>query len=352
MGQGVKGGRGVLVIILRADHIRNGDGAGGNQADQRLEIRGIGVAAAVDIQFLFQQDGMEEGGFLLAVADEDDGSAVARLLNALQEGDGLAAGFHAHIEAAAAGDGGQLLRFIRGTGGDHMVRTEVQGFIQPALQQVADGDLRALGLGGQQREQADGAGSHHQHPVAGLDIAAADGMAADGEGLDQRQLAGIQPAAGDDPLQGHADIFTEGAVPLDTHGLVVHAGIDPAFPAGIAGAAVEIRVAGDQVSGLQAPVVIRDGNHLGGKFMARNPGIGGERLVAGEAGDVRPADSAVQDPEQGFPGFRNGHRDIPDFRFKGLGNADRFHERMPPQPSILILSGFQMTAVFIGAFLQ
>ena len=72
--------------------------------------------------------------------------------------------------------------------------------------------------------------------------------------------------------------------------------------------------------------------------MAWNPWIGGEGLVAGETGHIRSADPAVKDPEQSFPGFRNGHRNIPDFGFKGLGNADRFHERMPPQPSILILS--------------
>ena len=53
MGQGIKGCRGIFKIINRADHpLRLNTAVCGDQIDQMFKIPGIGVAAAIHIQFL------------------------------------------------------------------------------------------------------------------------------------------------------------------------------------------------------------------------------------------------------------------------------------------------------------
>ena len=61
--------------------------------------------------------------------------------------------------------------------------------------------------------------------------------------LNNSQCPGGYPAPAEDSFDRHGDILGKCSLPLNTHRFVIHAGIHKAVFAGIAGTAVEIRIA-------------------------------------------------------------------------------------------------------------
>lgn len=88
-----------------------------------------------------------------------------------------------------------------------------------------------------------------------MHITTGDAVVADAERLYQRQLACGQTFAGEDTLNRHRDVLLEGAVALDAHRLVIRTAVYETATAGVALAAVEVGVAGDDITGLEALVI-------------------------------------------------------------------------------------------------
>ena len=140
-----------------------------------------------------------------------------------------------------------------------------------------------------------------------MHITAGDAVVADAERLYQRQLACGQTFAGEDTLNRHRDVLLEGAVALDAHRLVVRTAVYETATAGVALAAVEVGVAGDDITGLEALVIFGDIHDAGAELMARHTGVGGERLVSGVACQVSAADTAIHNLQQGLTYLGGGN---------------------------------------------
>ena len=192
---------------------------------------------------------MYEGRLALAVADQDDLAGEGGLVNAGQEGFGCAAALHANVETVTVRDLlVQVLQCLGVLAVGHAVRAHLGRFFQAAVQQVGHVDLGADGLGAEHRKHTDRTCADDEDFIALLHITAGDAVVADAERLYQRQLACGQTFAGEDTLNRHRDVLLEGAVALDAHRLVVRTAVYETATAGVALAAVEVGVAGDDIT--------------------------------------------------------------------------------------------------------
>ena len=192
---------------------------------------------------------MYEGRLALAVADQDDLAGEGGLVDAGQEGFGCAAALHANVETVTVRDLlVQVLQCLGILAVGHAVRAHLGRFFQAAVQQVGHVDLGADGLGAEHRKHTDRTCADDEDFIALLHITAGDAVVADAERLYQRQLACGQTFAGEDTLNRHRDVLLEGAVALDAHRLVVRTAVYETATAGVALAAVEVGVAGDDIT--------------------------------------------------------------------------------------------------------
>jgi hypothetical protein len=123
---------------------------------------------------------------------------------------------------------------------------------------------------------------------------------ADSEGLYKCKLLGRQAAAWIYALYWHYDIISKTSVSLNAHSLIVSAAVNKTPLTGIALAAVEVRVAGYDITCLKTLGVLRYLNDPCTKLMAGDTWICGKRLIACEACYVCSADSAVEDLKKSF----------------------------------------------------
>ena len=263
---------------------------------------------------------------MLAHADHRHAAAEAGGVQAVLQGGGQAHALHGHVEAVAVGDVVHGLPERLGAVVQYgAVQAEAQRVFQLFRGHVADPHLRAAALGRDGRQHPDGARAHHQHPVAVLHAGALYAVIADAEGLDQRQGLGVQALAVDQAAHGHDHVFGEAALALHAHGLVAHAGVHQPPLAGIALAAVEVGIGGDDVADLEAAVVFADLHDLAGKFMAGDAGIGHVGVVAAIGIQVAAADAAVQRAQQRLVLAGNGLFHFADLHQAGLDDGNGFH---------------------------
>lgn len=118
-------------------------------------------------------------------------------------------------------------------------------------------------------------------------------MVTDTEWLNERQLLRIDPCAVKQPLDRHREVVAESSFPLDTHRLVVDAGIHITAPAGITGPAVEIRVSRHQHSFFDPIWILADFHNLGCEFMSDRTRIADICGLAAVGSQVTSADPSA-----------------------------------------------------------
>ena len=108
--------------------------------------------------------------------------------------------------------------------GDRVLDAEVfLAEIQAALDHVHDDGFHVHQLEEFQASEADGTGADDEHGLAGLGISTLDGVVADGERLDERELVVGKIVARMQLAGGHGeDAFAKAAVVMDADDL--HAG--------------------------------------------------------------------------------------------------------------------------------
>ncbi|MNI09301.1 hypothetical protein D3C73_623650 [compost metagenome] len=248
-------------------------------------------------------------------------------MEAALHGDGVAGGIDDDIVPFAAGlPLGDLFRVCIGK--DRRVCAEFfDGEGETVLTRVHDGDMRATGLGEDDRRHADRAGTGDEHAILGRDRAALYTMGADGEELDHRGIFERDVASRDNVAFRHAEIFRHAAIAMDAEDGNVAAGIADAAAAGLAGAAGEI---GDDVDGfaLLEPAAgrcFRDGAR---QFMAHDARIFEKRMFSGK--DVKIgaayADMADADFDLAFAACRFGT--ILQRKSAGLDTDERLHDEL------------------------
>jgi hypothetical protein len=138
--------------------------------------------------------------------------------------------------------------------------------------------------------EADGSAAQDHHLIGGRDAAAASGVVADGERLNEAKISQLQAFGDDQLLVRNGDVVRHRAIALHAQRLVVFARIRTVAQAGGAFAAVGIGRECDSQAGL---IFFRNafahGFNGGSDFVTRDAGIGDERILATEAAEVRPA---------------------------------------------------------------
>ena len=217
-------------------------------------------------------------------------------INAILERRRQTDGFNRYVKPFVACNGIALFRkFFRGRIQDRAGYAEILFCIfQFGRSYIRNVHFSAFCLGGNGGQHADGACAYNQHFVSFFDMGPGYAMPGNAERLDKAQYAGGQSFSVIDPFYRHGNIFAERAVPLAAHGLIAGAGIYDAAFAGIAVAAVKIRIAGDDHARFQPFIIFVNFNDLCRKFMTGNAGI----IKIGKGSPVRTqiasADAAVQ----------------------------------------------------------
>ena len=218
----------------------------------------------------------------------------------------------------AAGDFLDALNGIFLAGVDDILDAKALGEVQALLHEVEQDGVSTVSLGNHTGNQADGACTDDSAVLAGLQAAAMDAVQADGQGFGH---SGLLPAHAlgdlDEHISGVAVVLSHAAVYMHTQNLQVGAAVGTADAAGIAVAAVQVRIHYNTVADFDAVlVVLRDGFH-------RNQTIG-----AAESTDVTAADAGGDHLDQSLAGFRHGLFNVNARDFPRLSQLDCLHDEI------------------------
>ena len=188
---------------------------------------------------------------------------------------------------------------------------------------------RDLGLGHFQkldRRHANRPGANHQHLVAGQRVRAVYAIAADRERLHQRELLHGQLGRRMQLVGWQQEPFAHAAVLVHADHLEAFAAISPALAAGVAFAAIHVRLNRAAVAGLNIFNTLTHRHHLHTQFVTGNNGVRKERHLTEVTGNIRAANAHAMHLHQRLA--RAGLRRFIDVRVRkvlGLFENDGFH---------------------------
>ena len=182
-----------------------------------------------------------------------------------------------------------------------MVRAErAAAEFQPRVVDVEHDHLRAR-LDGELRDrQPDRPRADDQHEFVLLHAGAFDGVRADAERLDERELIQRQLRGGMQLARGQHELLAHPAVGVDAEHLDVRAAIRLAPAAGDAFLAVDVRLDRAAVAGFDVVDALADGDDLHAEFVPEDARVGEERLLAVESVDVGAAHADAVHAHQGL----------------------------------------------------
>ena len=190
----------------------------------------------------------------------------------------------------------------------HHVAAEPQaGFIH-----VQHDDLGTRQFGKDDRGQADRARTDDEDRLLGRRRGPVDGVAADGEGLDEGELVEGEVGRGVELPRRQQELRAQAAVAVDAQDLQLLAAVRVAAAAGVAVGIINIRLHGAAVAGLDVGDALADGDDLDAQLVAGDARVAEEGHLAEVAAEVRPADADPVDAHQGLAGSGRG----------GLGGVD------------------------------
>ena len=147
-----------------------------------------------------------------------------------------------------------------------------------------DGGIRSAGEF--EDGESDGTGADDENIVGGGDLRAVHGMAADGERLDEGELLEVERVAGMQFVRGKDHALAHAAVAMDAEDLQCLAAVGAAALAGMAGAAVQVRLDGATVADFEMRDTFTDGEDFDAEnfnfddlFNALFGALGGEGTV-------------------------------------------------------------------------
>ena len=204
----------------------------------------------------------------------------------------------------------------------HDVRAELQALgVHVHHHALRAGDLDEL-----DGREADRAGADDEDRLAGLGRGAVNGVAADGERLDERELVvgklgrDVQFAGREQELLGHA------AVAHHAEGLMVLAAVGEAAATAVARLAVDVGLDRAMVARLDVRHARADGEDLDAELMTRNTRVGVERHLTEIAAVVGAADADAVDAHDRLAGRGRGRfRDVDARELTGLVETDGLH---------------------------
>ena len=162
--------------------------------------------------------------------------------------------------------------------------------------------------------------------LAGSRRSAVDGVAANGEGLDERELVVAELRGNVELARREEQALAHAAVAHHAERLVVFAAVREAAAAGVTALAIDVRLDRAVVAGCDIGHAFAHGEDLDAEFVAGDAGVGKERHFAEEAAVVRPADAdAVVAHQRLARRGRGGLREFEGAEFLRGVERDGFH---------------------------
>ena len=278
---------------------------------------------------------MREGQLLLRDAHVDHASSEGRVSEASDHRFVAAGGIDDHVRELAIRKGGERSGFRAvALGLDDAVHLhDIDAEFQAVGVHVHHDALCARDLDELDGREADGAGADDEDRLASLRGSSVDGVAADGERLDERELV-VGKLRGDVQLAGREQkFFGHTAVAHHAERLVVLAAVRETAAAAIARLAIDVGLDRAAVAWLHVRHARADGEDLDAEFMSGDARVGIERHLAEVASVVGAADTDAVDADDRFTG--GGRRrlwDIDSRELLRLVETDGFH-RLSCSPS-------------------
>ena len=169
-----------------------------------------------------------------------------------------------------------------------------------------DGDGGVRSAGEFEDGEADGTGTDDEDIIRGGDVGAIDGVAADGEGFDEGELLEVEGIAGMELVCGKDHALAHAAVAMDAEDLERLAAVGAAALAGVAGAAVQVRLDGATVADLEMRDTFTNGEDFHTEFMPKDARELDEGHFAEVAAEIGAADADGADGDEGFAVLRRG----------------------------------------------
>ena len=271
---------------------------------------------------------MREGQVLLRDAHVDHAGREGRIGEAGDHRLVAARGVDDHVGQLAVGEGGERGDFGAVALGlnDSVHLHHLGAEFQAVGVHVHHHALRAGDLDELHGRKADGAGADDEHRLAGLGGGAVDGVAADGERLDERKLV-VGKLRGDVELAGRQEeLLGHAAVAHHAERLMVLAAVGETAAAAIAGLAVDVRLDRATIARLDVRHARADREDFDAELMARDARVGVERHLAEVAAVVGAADADAVDADDRFAGGGRGRlRDVDPRELLRLVETDGLH---------------------------
>jgi hypothetical protein len=163
-----------------------------------------------------------------------------------------------------------------------------------------DGDGGVRSAGEFENGEADGTGADDEDIVGVGDLGAIDGVAADGECFNEGELLEVEGVAGMELVRGKDHALAHAAVAMHAEDLQRFAAVGAAALAGVAGAAVEVRLDGAAVADAEMRDAFTDGEDFDAEFMAEDAWELDEGHFAEVAAEVGAADADGADGDEGL----------------------------------------------------
>lgn len=154
--------------------------------------------------------------------------------------------------------------------------------------------------------EADGTSADDEDVVGGGDLGTIHRMTADGEGFDESDLLEVEGIAGMEFVRGQDHALAHAPVAMHAEDLQRFAAVGAAALAGVAGAAVEVRLDGATVADLKMRDAFTHGEDFNTEFMPKDARELDERHLAEVATEVGAADADGADGDEGFALLRRG----------------------------------------------
>ena len=240
---------------------------------------------------------------MASLADDVEGRLDGRLsAGSVNDGVGTLAEVSSGDDVLGVLLGGNALREVGVGGGERL------GKVKLGLDDVDRDDLGgAVGLGDGGAEQADGAGTHDDNGLAGLDLGLLGDVHGDGEGLDEGALLEgdglgelVAEVGGGGPEAGQGAVIggSGGELHVRAEVVVARKALDAAA-AGVAGLESDAVADGEGLDG------VADGNDGAGRLVAEDHGVLHDEVADGAVEpvvDIGTADAGVVDGDEDVMG--------------------------------------------------
>ena len=317
-----------------------------NQIDDARKVRTERVATRHERQLAPMDDrGMGKHQVFHGDADIDNPSRKRGELETAAHGFVVAGGVNDHVGKLTLGEFTKRLERVR-SGDDCVGHFQfVAHKCEPLFIEIKNDHPRAGDAGEFNHGQTDRPSTEHENIFSRLRLGTIHSVASNGERFDQRELFKSELSGKMKLARGNIEEWAKPAIAMNAECLMILAAIRVSSTTRVAVLAVDVRLNGAAVAGLDVCYAITHGDNFHAQLVPGNPRIGEERHLAEVAAVIRAADADSMYAHARFAltGRREFGR-LDNLKIPWLNKLDRSHVVL-----IVLRQTFEMAEVFHGS---